>query len=163
MAKTELTRKIEKALFKRLHKEGRKRFAFEVPIKGGIVDCLAYELNFKHNNVPDVVCYEIKISYSDFKSENGHNFYGDENYYVIPRELFEEIKQKAMESKGAYFPNGVGVYVYDKEKDSLHKKITSGKSPLARKDFTIDECLMLMDDVCRLWQNGTHNMYSLWE
>ncbi len=47
MAKTELTRKIEKALFKRLHKEGRKRFAFEVPIKGGIVadfDGISYNI-----------------------------------------------------------------------------------------------------------------------
>lgn len=36
-------------------------------------------------------CFEIKISKSDFKSKNGHNFVGNYNYYVIPKELYKEV------------------------------------------------------------------------
>lgn len=32
-------------------------------------------------------CFEVKITYSDFKSQHGHNFHGNENYYVVPKEL----------------------------------------------------------------------------
>ncbi len=154
MAKTELTRKIEKALFKRLHKEGRKRFAFEVPIKSGYADCLTFKLDYKHNQLPIITVYEIKISYADFKSEHGHNFYGDENYYIVPKKLLEEIKNKE-----PYLPLGVGFYVYDEEKDKIRKVISSTRQSLKRRNLTIDDYFKLMDNVCRLWQNGTHNMY----
>lgn len=36
-------------------------------------------------------CFEIKISKSDFKSHNGHNFVGNLNYYVVPKELYPGI------------------------------------------------------------------------
>ena len=39
-----------------------------------------------------ITCYECKISLSDFKSPNGHNFHGNKNYYVVPKPLVEKIK-----------------------------------------------------------------------
>ena len=51
----------------------------------------------------DFYCYEIKSSVDDFKSKNGHNFIGDYNYYVMPKEVYEEVS--------ANIPWNVGVYV----------------------------------------------------
>lgn len=38
-----------------------------------------------------ITCYECKITLSDFKSKNGHNFHGNNNYYVVPKELVSKI------------------------------------------------------------------------
>ena len=38
-----------------------------------------------------LTCFEIKVTKSDFKSEHGHNFIGNMNYYVVPEEIFKEI------------------------------------------------------------------------
>lgn len=45
-------------------------------------------------------CYEVKITVSDFKSENGHNFHGNDNYYVVPIEIYESIKELVPEKIG---------------------------------------------------------------
>ena len=40
----------------------------------------------------DFYCYEIKSSLADFHSKNGHNFFGDYNYYVMPEEVFFKVQ-----------------------------------------------------------------------
>ena len=55
----------------------------------------------------DFYCYEIKSSVEDFKSKHGHNFLGDFNYYVMPRKVYEAVKDM--------LPYGVGVYVTDED------------------------------------------------
>lgn len=42
----------------------------------------------------DFYCYEVKSSVADFHSKNGHNFIGDWNYYVMPKEVFDEVKKR---------------------------------------------------------------------
>lgn len=54
----------------------------------------------------DFYCYEVKSSVEDFHSKNGHNFIGDFNYYVMPEEVYEKIKNE--------IPYAVGVYVPEK-------------------------------------------------
>ncbi len=51
----------------------------------------------------DFYCYEVKSSVEDFHSKNGHNFIGDYNYYVMPLDVYEKIKDE--------IPYHVGVYV----------------------------------------------------
>lgn len=51
----------------------------------------------------DFYCYEIKSSVEDFHSKNGHNFIGDYNYYVMPKDVYEKIKSE--------IPWGIGVFV----------------------------------------------------
>lgn len=53
----------------------------------------------------DFYCYEVKSSIEDFHSKNGHNFLGDYNYYVMPEEVFEKVKNE--------IPYYVGVFVPD--------------------------------------------------
>lgn len=54
----------------------------------------------------DFYCYEVKSSVEDFHSKNGHNFLGDYNYYVMPEEVYEQIKKE--------IPYQIGVYVPDR-------------------------------------------------
>lgn len=51
-----------------------------------------------------VTCYEIKVSLSDFKSGNKCSFFGNENYYCVPKELAPKIS--------ALVPEGIGILVY---------------------------------------------------
>jgi hypothetical protein len=51
-----------------------------------------------------VTCYEVKITYSDFKNNNGHNFHGNENYYCVPKELAPKIVNE--------IPDDIGIIVY---------------------------------------------------
>ncbi|MGM7720628.1 hypothetical protein [Metabacillus sp. Hm71] len=48
-------------------------------------------------------CYEIKVSKSDFYSKAKKTFVGHYNYFVIPKELYEEVKDD--------IPNHIGVYL----------------------------------------------------
>lgn len=55
----------------------------------------------------DFYCYEVKSSVDDFHSKNGHNFIGDYNYYVMPEEVYEQIKQEIPYRVGVYVPAGM--------------------------------------------------------
>lgn len=52
-----------------------------------------------------ITCFEVKITLSDFRSKNGHNFHGNENYYCVPKELAPKIANEVPEDVGilAYF------------------------------------------------------------
>ena len=54
----------------------------------------------------DFYCYEVKSSVADFHSKNGHNFIGDWNYYVMPKEVFDEIKKEIPYGVGVLVPSG---------------------------------------------------------
>lgn len=59
-----------------------------------------------------ITCIEIKVTKSDFKSEHGHNFVGNMNYYAVPEEIYKDIKPLV--------PEGIGILVY------LHKGVYVG-------------------------------------
>lgn len=64
----------------------------------------------------DFYCYEIKSSVEDYKSKNGHNFIGDFNYYVMPEDIFEKIKDTLPYKVGVYVPGGLDLYCVKKAK-----------------------------------------------
>lgn len=51
-----------------------------------------------------LTCFEIKVTKSDFKSEHGHNFIGNMNYYAVPEEIYKEIEP--------YVPHEIGILVF---------------------------------------------------
>ena len=54
-----------------------------------ICDFMVYEQN------KDIFrCFEIKISKSDFHSKAKKTFVGNYNYYVMPKDLYEEVKDE---------------------------------------------------------------------
>jgi len=68
-----------------------------------------------------LTCIEIKVTKADFKSEHGHNFIGNLNFYAVPEELFKEIEPLV--------PEGIGILVY------LHKGVYKGLRTKRRPVF----------------------------
>lgn len=61
-------------------------------------------VDFVEINTKGIIrCYEIKVTKHDFHSKHGHNFVGHYNYYVMPKELYQEVKDEV--------PDWVGVMV----------------------------------------------------
>lgn len=55
----------------------------------------------------DFYCFEVKSSVEDFHSKHGHNFIGDFNYYVMPEDVYEAVRNE--------IPHNVGVLVPDQK------------------------------------------------
>lgn len=101
IAKTELTKRLEKDIWRATHKQGVFG-CFEVTIGwfgNERVDYITYDTKGIWR------CYEIKISKSDFHSKAKKTFIGHFNYYVMTEELYETVK--------AEIPNNIGVYIGD--------------------------------------------------
>ena len=56
----------------------------------------------------DFYCYEVKSCVADFNSKNGHNFIGDFNYYVMPHELYGQVKDRIPYKVGVLVPAKFG-------------------------------------------------------
>lgn len=59
-------------------------------------------------------CFEVKITVADFKSENGHNFHGNHNYYVVPVNICDKILPLV--------EDGIGVVVFYPESGHMVEK-----------------------------------------
>lgn len=105
MAKTPLTKKMEKQLFFHTNKMGTFG-CMEVTIglnqrKVERVDYMTYDTQKTFR------CYEIKTSKADFMSKSQLSFVGHYNYLVIPYELLPDIEET--EKYKALIAIGVGV------------------------------------------------------
>jgi hypothetical protein len=101
LAKTELTLQLEKEIHKATARKGL--FAcFEVSIgwySDERVDYITYDTKGIWR------CYEIKVSKSDFHSKAKKTFVGHYNYFVMPKELYDNVKNE--------IPSHIGVYIGD--------------------------------------------------
>ncbi len=99
IAKTALTIKLERDIWHATHKQG-VFCCFEMTV-GWFgkerVDYITYDTNGIWR------CYEIKVSKSDFYSQAHNTFVGHYNYYVMPKELYEQVKDE--------IPVHIGIYV----------------------------------------------------
>jgi len=71
-----------------------------------------------------MTCFEVKITKSDFKSKNGHNFVGNFNYYVIPKELYLDVAGLVPEDIGIILYHGHGYL--KKKKECTFKEVDKG-------------------------------------
>lgn len=116
MARPETTANLGKALEKHIdpHNDPRiywsKEVTFDYATGNAIrVDYMRFSpVNNSISGIEkgDFYCYEIKSSVADFLSKNGHNFIGDFNYYVMPEDVAESVKDQ--------IPWDVGIFVPDK-------------------------------------------------
>jgi hypothetical protein len=94
-----LTLQLEREIWEATHKQG-VFCCFEVTI-GWFgkerVDYMTYDTKGIFR------CYEIKVIKSDFHSKAHNTFLGHYNYYVMPRELYEQVKDE--------IPSHIGVYI----------------------------------------------------
>jgi len=99
LAKTEATLELEKKIF-------------EATVKQGVFGCFEVTIGWFGNERVDYMtydtkgnwrCYEIKISKADFHSKAHNTFIGHFNYYVMTKELFDEVRNEV--------PDEIGIYV----------------------------------------------------
>lgn len=117
MSKTALTKQIELNLFG-YTKSGNAGIygAYEVTFGAAYGDERVDYVTLKSNG--EIRCYEIKVSKADFRSKAKLSFYGDYNYYVMPEELYNDVKKEV--------PWTVGVIVL-KPSGSLKEARKAGK------------------------------------
>lgn len=71
-------------------------------------DCRQCGGNTLTNSYTNEVCIaamEIKVTKDDFHSKHGHNFAGNANYYVMPKELYNVVKSE--------IPEDIGVIIHE--------------------------------------------------
>jgi hypothetical protein len=61
-------------------------------------------------------CYEVKITKSDFHSKANNTFIGNFNYYVMPIDLYEEVKGEIPKHIGVYIGKSDGRAAYSIKK-----------------------------------------------
>lgn len=104
MAKTDLTLELEDRIWEITTKN-----------KIGVFGCFEVTIGFRGKERVDYLtwdtkgiwrCYEIKVSKADFNSKNKVTFVGNYNYYVMPQELFNQVKDKIPKHVGVYTESG---------------------------------------------------------
>ena len=108
--KTERTKRLEQLLRNKFNSRN-DFFVFECTIGwygSEIVDCI------KYNCQREITCYEIKQSKQDFHSKNKLTFIGHKNYFVMPYELYEEVKGE--------IPVEIGVYIAIDRLEEKHRE-----------------------------------------
>lgn len=92
----------------------------------GIVDYISIELG----GARVIRCYELKISKSDFLSDNKKTFIGDFNYYVIPTGLWNYVR--------GYVEPGIGVWAVSSDGTAkVMRKATRMPCKLDRRYVTV--------------------------
>ena len=136
MAKTELTQQLEKGIYQETKKQGVFG-CFEVTIGWygkERVDYITYDTKGIWR------CYEIKVSKADFHSKAKKTFIGHYNYYVMPKELYDEVKDE--------IPNHIGVYC----ELGLYKRAK-------KQELKVDEQI-LKDSMIRSLYRETEKFYK---
>lgn len=125
MAKTDLTVKLERKIWGTTSKLGVFG-CFEVTI-GWFgeerVDYLTYDTKGIWR------CYEIKVSKSDFYSKAKKTFVGHFNYFVMPSDLYKEVKDD--------IPAHIGVYV-----NGIHSVKRAKKQKLSVDEQVLKDSLI---------------------
>lgn len=96
----------------------------------------------------DFYCYEVKSSVEDFHSKNGHNFIGDFNYYVMPEDVYEKVKDE--------IPYKVGVLVPEKKnyRGEWYDLKSVKKSARKDRERPVSEMLLMMFRSAARERNG---------
>ncbi|MGK4040832.1 hypothetical protein AB0Y20_00925 [Heyndrickxia oleronia] len=101
IAKTELTIELERQIWGATSKQGVFG-CFEVTIGwfgNERVDYITYDTKGIWR------CYEVKVSKSDFYSKAKKTFIGHYNYFVLPKDLYDEVKDDIPKHVGVYLGN----------------------------------------------------------
>ena len=61
-------------------------------------------------NSREIGVYEIKVTKADFHSACHNSFVGNLNYYVLPPDLYEEVKEEIPDHVGVYVVRGKNAY-----------------------------------------------------
>lgn len=141
--KTSLTKQIEKDLVEFLYNNKYELAVLECQLgfggRYGIVDVLSYHGKSIGNGrgkprTREVTwrCYEIKTSKQDFYSKHKWTFVGHYNYFVMPLELYEIVKED--------IPKGIGCYIHNPltKGFKIAKRASRRKIPMSESEMNHD-------------------------
>ena len=148
---SQATEDLRKALYNYLSKQGTYVcHEVEIPtiwehfertgVYRGRVDMMTYQKSYRQDQAT-IRCYELKVSYTDFHSTHGHNFIGDYNYYVVPRELYPKIQNE--------IPDGVGCLIPQRQKHNGDWIFECVKKPKKRQ-LACDYNKLIHNFICAL-------------
>lgn len=140
MAKTELTKELEIAIAK----ETSEWFGCPEVTIGWYGK---QRVDFMTMDSKEIFrCFEIKISKSDFRSNHGHNFVGNFNYYVMPKELYYEVEKEIPKHIGVYTWNGRNLRLIKRpRKQELKVDINILKNSMIRSLYR-DSCKIAISE-----------------
>lgn len=152
MSKTKLTKEMEIKFIDYLYEDKYELAVRECAIgmrkRYGIVDILSYHGESISNGrgklrTREVTwrCYEIKSSKQDFYSPHKWTFIGHYNYFVVPEELYLDIKGD--------IPKGVGCIVYDGSNFRNVKRASKGKLKVSESQIMHDYLVSCSRDARR--------------
>ena len=90
-----------------------------------------------------VTCFEVKITVSDFKSKNGHNFHGHRNYYAVPVGIADKVLPLV--------PEDVGLLVYYPESGHI-----TVRKECVRRELEEEMVSYLLYNALKKWVDGEH-------
>ena len=90
----------------------------------------------------DFYCYEVKSSVEDFHSKNGHNFLGDYNYYIMPEDVYEKVKDEIPYYVGVFVPSGMHY------RGEWHELKSAKKAKRKDRERPVSEMLLMMFRSC---------------
>ncbi|WP_125713701.1 hypothetical protein [Companilactobacillus kedongensis] len=150
--KTKLTKNLESTLYQYcLEQESYVVEEVSMPDKKGIVDTLSYRQ--LPNGEIEWRCFELKITKNDFHSKAKLSFIGNYNYFVLTKELFEEVKDE--------IPDHIGVLIYRAfDEESVELSPQTQRAPgfltIAKKaqyqDLQVDEKYLTSHFVASLFR-----------
>lgn len=120
--KTLETEDLEQRLLHRYFKMG-SHIAFEVDLRGAMnrtiiknhIQNNSKKIELDDPGIADAVqidnygvitCFELKVTKSDFHSDAKLSFIGNKNYYVMPEQLYEQVKDEIPPNIGVMVPLG---------------------------------------------------------
>jgi len=109
--------------------------------------CIFQSLSNVHDIEIVTTCFEVKITVSDFKSENGHNFHGNLNYYVVPVDIYESILPLVK--------YGIGIIAYYPKSGHMVEKRKS-----ERRELSTELYAQLLYDALRKWVDAVWYEYD---
>lgn len=152
--KTNETKQIEKEIFAVFNdKYGRGQTVvlecqigdWYKDIRLGIVDAIAY-----NQTKDEFFCFEIKTSVADFHSKAKKTFVGNRNYYAMPIDVYEKVKNE--------IPKDIGCYVLEPINDivGIYRFYCIKKCKPKRLEITKE---LLLANMLRSARNKTNLKY----
>lgn len=158
MVKTDLTKKVERALWEETHEKVHGCFEVKIGLPKtqamltGNEEFVDYITFSSYSG--EFVCYEIKTSKSDIKSSAKLSFVGHRNYLVLPVELYEEVQEeKWFRDK---IPYGIGIMCYYSALVDTVKIVKKCK----RYELSVGAQALLMESITRSMARETNRYYK---
>lgn len=158
MAKTDLTKKVEKALWEATHEKVHGCFEVKIGLpktqamltgNEEFVDYMTFSASSG-----EIICYEIKTSKSDIKSSAKLSFVGHLNYLVLPVELYEEVQEeKWFRDK---IPYGIGIMCYYNALVDTVKIVKNCR----RYEISVGAQALLLESIARSMARETNRYYK---